>query len=145
VASDATAYRLIERIAADAGALERIRAARAEARTRVIVRREIPHPGAQLSFTDHDGHRFQAILTDQPDTDVTRASGSGQAGRSSPTTWTPTAASPEPRGPPAGGRTAEQQPGSPTSGSKPSRPPTNRPPKRALAASTRTQAFIRGK
>jgi Transposase DDE domain group 1 len=24
---------------------------------RVIVRRERPHPGAQLSFTDHDGHR----------------------------------------------------------------------------------------
>jgi hypothetical protein len=40
------------------------------ARSRVIVRREIPHPGAQLSFTDHDGHRFQAILTDQPDTDI---------------------------------------------------------------------------
>jgi hypothetical protein len=38
--------------------------------SRVIVRREIPHPGAQLSFTDHDGHRFQAILTDQPDTDI---------------------------------------------------------------------------
>jgi Transposase DDE domain group 1 len=37
--------------------------------SRVIVRREIPHPGAQLSFTDHDGHRFQAILTDQPDPD----------------------------------------------------------------------------
>ncbi len=35
-------------------------------RSRVIVRRERPHPGAQLSFTDHDGHRFQAILTDQP-------------------------------------------------------------------------------
>ena len=35
-------------------------------RTRVIVRRERAHPGAQLSFTDHDGHRFQAILTDQP-------------------------------------------------------------------------------
>ncbi len=33
---------------------------------RVIVRRERPHPGAQLSFTDHDGYRFQAILTDQP-------------------------------------------------------------------------------
>jgi hypothetical protein len=33
--------------------------------SRVIVRRERPHPGAQLSFTDHDGHRFQAILTDQ--------------------------------------------------------------------------------
>ncbi len=34
--------------------------------SRVIVRRERPHPGAQLSFTDHDGYRFQAILTDQP-------------------------------------------------------------------------------
>jgi hypothetical protein len=33
--------------------------------SRVIVRRERPHPGAQLSFTDHDGHRFQAILTDR--------------------------------------------------------------------------------
>lgn len=32
--------------------------------TRVIVRRERPHPGAQLSFTDHDGHRFQCTLTD---------------------------------------------------------------------------------
>ena len=38
--------------------------------SRVIVRREVPHPGAQLSFTDHDGHRFQAILTDQPDLDI---------------------------------------------------------------------------
>jgi hypothetical protein len=36
------------------------------AASRVIVRRERAHPGAQLSFTDHDGHRFQAILTDQP-------------------------------------------------------------------------------
>jgi hypothetical protein len=34
--------------------------------SRVIVRRERAHPGAQLTFTDHDGHRFQAILTDQP-------------------------------------------------------------------------------
>jgi len=34
-------------------------------RSRVLVRRERAHPGAQLSFTDHDGHRFQAILTDQ--------------------------------------------------------------------------------
>lgn len=33
----------------------------------MIVRRERPHPGAQLSFTDHDGYRFQAILTDQAD------------------------------------------------------------------------------
>jgi len=38
--------------------------------SRVIVRRERPHPGAQLSFTDCDGHRFQAILTDQPDPDI---------------------------------------------------------------------------
>ncbi len=38
--------------------------------SRLVVRRERPHPGAQLSFTDHDGHRFQAILTDQPDPDV---------------------------------------------------------------------------
>ena len=38
--------------------------------SRVIVRRERPHPGAQMSFSDHDGHRFQAILTDQADTDI---------------------------------------------------------------------------
>jgi hypothetical protein len=37
---------------------------------RLIVRRERPHPGAQLSFTDHDDHRFQAILTDQLDQDI---------------------------------------------------------------------------
>jgi hypothetical protein len=35
-------------------------------RSRVIVRRERPHPGAQLSFTDLEGHRFQATLTDLP-------------------------------------------------------------------------------
>ena len=39
-------------------------------RSRLIVRRERPHPGAQLSFTDHDGFRFQTILTDQPDQDI---------------------------------------------------------------------------
>jgi len=38
--------------------------------SRLIVRRERPHPGAQLSFTDHDGYRFQAILTDQTDPDI---------------------------------------------------------------------------
>ena len=38
--------------------------------SRLIVRRERPHPGAQLSFTDHDGYRFQAILTDQSDEDI---------------------------------------------------------------------------
>ena len=37
---------------------------------RVIVRRERPHPGAQLTFTDQDGYRFQAILTDQPGDDI---------------------------------------------------------------------------
>ena len=30
----------------------------------MIIRRERPHPGAQLKFTDADGHRFQATLTD---------------------------------------------------------------------------------
>ena len=39
-------------------------------RSRVIVRRERPHPGAQLSFTDHDGYRFQAILTDQAEKNI---------------------------------------------------------------------------
>jgi hypothetical protein len=39
--------------------------------SRVICRRERPHPGAQLSFTDHDGHRFQAFLTDQAGDPVT--------------------------------------------------------------------------
>jgi len=38
--------------------------------SRVIVRRERPHPGAQMSFTDHDGHRFQAILTDQTEENI---------------------------------------------------------------------------
>jgi hypothetical protein len=38
--------------------------------SRVIVRREEAHAGAQFSFTDHDGHRFQAVLTDSADADV---------------------------------------------------------------------------
>jgi Transposase DDE domain group 1 len=38
--------------------------------SRVIVRRERANPGAQLSFTDADGHRFQAILTDQAGADI---------------------------------------------------------------------------
>jgi len=33
--------------------------------TRAICRRERPHPGAQLSFSDHDGHRFQVFITNQ--------------------------------------------------------------------------------
>lgn len=39
--------------------------------SRVLVRRERAHPGAQLTFTDLDGHRFQAILTDQTGSDIT--------------------------------------------------------------------------
>jgi hypothetical protein len=38
--------------------------------TRLICRRERPHPGAQLSFTDHEGHRFQCLLTDQAGDDL---------------------------------------------------------------------------
>ncbi len=33
--------------------------------SRAICRRERPHPGAQLSFSDHQGHRFQVLLTNQ--------------------------------------------------------------------------------
>ena len=32
--------------------------------TRAIAA-ERPHPGAQLSFTDHNGYRFQAFITNQ--------------------------------------------------------------------------------
>jgi Transposase DDE domain group 1 len=38
--------------------------------TGLIVRRERPHPGAQLSFTDVDGHRFQCFITDQDGEDL---------------------------------------------------------------------------
>ena len=38
--------------------------------TRAIARREEPHPGAQLTFTDIDGHRFQVFVTDQTATDI---------------------------------------------------------------------------
>jgi len=38
--------------------------------TRLICRRERPHPGAQLSFTDVDGHRFQCFITDQDGHDI---------------------------------------------------------------------------
>lgn len=38
--------------------------------TRAIARREEPHPGAQLSFTDIDGHRFQVFVTDQTELDI---------------------------------------------------------------------------
>jgi len=32
--------------------------------SRVMLRRERPHPGAQMRFTDSDGHRFTAFITD---------------------------------------------------------------------------------
>jgi hypothetical protein len=38
--------------------------------TRLVCRRERPHPGAQLSFTDVDGHRFQCFITDQTGQDI---------------------------------------------------------------------------
>ena len=40
--------------------------------TRAICRRERPHPGAQLSFTDVDGHRFQVMLTNQKGSRIAR-------------------------------------------------------------------------
>jgi hypothetical protein len=38
--------------------------------TRLIIRKERPHPGAQLRFTDVDGHRYQCFLTDQHGDDL---------------------------------------------------------------------------
>jgi hypothetical protein len=40
--------------------------------TRAVCRRERPHPGAQLTFSDHQGFRFQVFITDQDDTDLAR-------------------------------------------------------------------------
>ena len=39
-------------------------------RTRAICRREEPHPGAQLTFSDVNGFRFQVFITNQPDADI---------------------------------------------------------------------------
>jgi hypothetical protein len=39
-------------------------------RSRLLCRPERAHPGAQLTFTDHDGHRFQVFLTDQDDPNI---------------------------------------------------------------------------
>lgn len=33
---------------------------------RLVVRKERPHPGAQLRFTDHDGLRLTAFVTNTP-------------------------------------------------------------------------------
>lgn len=40
--------------------------------TRAICRRERPHPGAQLSFSDAGGHRFQVMLTNQRGSRIAR-------------------------------------------------------------------------
>jgi Transposase DDE domain group 1 len=48
------------------GMLPDLAAAGWPAGMRVIVRRERPHPGAQLTFTDIHGWRFQAFATDTP-------------------------------------------------------------------------------
>jgi len=48
------------------GLLPHLTAAGWPAGMRVLVRRERPHPGAQLTFTDHDGWRFQCFATDTP-------------------------------------------------------------------------------
>ena len=40
--------------------------------SRAICRRENPHPGAQLTFSDDDGHRFQVFLTNQPGRRIAR-------------------------------------------------------------------------
>ncbi|QBI20557.1 IS1380 family transposase [Egibacter rhizosphaerae] len=38
--------------------------------SRLIIRREPLHPGAQQTISDLDGCRFTALLTDQPDSDI---------------------------------------------------------------------------
>jgi hypothetical protein len=38
--------------------------------TRMIVRRELPHPGAQLTFSDVDGYRYLVFITDHQEDDV---------------------------------------------------------------------------
>lgn len=40
--------------------------------TRLICRKERPHPGAQLRFTDLDGHRYQCFITDQTERSLAR-------------------------------------------------------------------------
>jgi len=38
--------------------------------TRMIARRELPHPGAQLTFSDVEGYRYQVFITDHDEPDV---------------------------------------------------------------------------
>jgi len=56
---------------------------------RVIVRKERPHPGAQLRFTDIDGHRFTCFATDAKtgqlaDLELATAAGHGVRTASAP-------------------------------------------------------------
>jgi hypothetical protein len=37
---------------------------------RMLIRREEPHPGAQLTFTDIEGYRYQVFVTDLPGPDI---------------------------------------------------------------------------
>lgn len=59
-----------ERDGADIAELTGLDLSRWPAGSRAIGRREEPHPGAQLTFTDHNGYRFQVFLTNQPDADI---------------------------------------------------------------------------
>lgn len=59
-----------ERDGADVAELSRLDLSAWPVGTRAICRREIPHPGAQLTFSDLNGYRFQVFITDQPDTDI---------------------------------------------------------------------------
>jgi hypothetical protein len=38
--------------------------------TRMLIRREQPHPGAQLTFTDVEGYRYQVFVTDLVEHDI---------------------------------------------------------------------------
>ena len=38
--------------------------------TRMITRRELPHPGAQLTFSDVEGYRYQVFITNHPEDDI---------------------------------------------------------------------------
>jgi hypothetical protein len=53
--------------------------------TRMIARREQCHPGAQLTFTDIDGRRYQVFITDSTEVDIAyleaRHRGRGRAER----------------------------------------------------------------
>jgi DDE family transposase len=59
-----------EREGAAVGELKDLDLSAWPSRTRAICRRERPHPGAQLTFTDHQGFRFQVFITDQEGDDL---------------------------------------------------------------------------